>query len=188
MVSKKNLVNGDKKRINKKVNVTPTVNANRKFKEIDPFKVNAAQVLSRICFTKVEDRLLMNSEDIEKDESTKLFVGFDNPTTCQLNLNFLYCKAIASLEKRMALLERQMKNITANPVFASDEKICGKKRKRVDDLVSGTKDINVNSENINLDGDSTRDGFQNEVCESNGNGEAISVTMLVEESTAQNVA
>lgn len=140
-----------------------------KKKPVDPTKVNAAAVLARIAFTQVDDRFLMNANDIEKDETTKIFVGFDNPTTCQLNLNYLYCKAISNLEKRMAELEKKMKAVLAHPTFGGENIVCGKKRKRNEDVIQGTEDIIVSSEKINLDGESTKDVFQEKVEE----GEAI---------------
>lgn len=111
--------------------VTLVVKEGKKEKQFDPAKANAIQVLHRIAFTHVDDRMLMNSEDIEKNEVTKKFLGYDNPTTCQLNLNFLYCKAISTLERRLALVEKQLKQLL-NPNSATDSEsnISGKKRKR----------------------------------------------------------
>lgn len=121
----------------------------KKEKKFDPIKANAIQVLQRIAFTYVDDRMLMNSEDIEKHETSKKFLGFDNPTTCQLNLNFLYCKAISALERRLASVEKQLKAFL-NPagVEASENNISGKKRKREstkEDIESsvGSTDVNV---------------------------------------------
>lgn len=126
-------------------------------KKFDPAKTNAVQVLQRIAFTHVEDRMLMNSDDIEKHEVTKKFLGYDNPTTCQLNLNFLYCKAISALERRLASVEKQLKallfpNASANGGDTSvNVNVSGKKRKREvskedEAVASGSKDVNVNSD------------------------------------------
>ena len=133
----------------------------KKEKEIDPFKVNAVQVLQRIAFTKVEDRLLMNDAEIVKNDTSKLFLGYDNPTTCQINLNFLYCKAIASMEKRLAVLERICKEINSEGNGAASTK-CKKRKRAAEDTVSGSKDVSVSCETINLDSDVTKDGFQKE--------------------------
>lgn len=145
-----------------------------KKKPIDPLKVNAVQVLQKIAFSKLEDRFLMNNDDIEKDETVKIFLGFDNPTTCQLNLNYLYCKAISALEKRLSNVEKQLR------VLCPTEKVSGSKRKRVDDIVKGTEDVHVSSETIDLDGEVTNDGFQNEVCKENEEGKAEPVEMSTE--------
>lgn len=110
----------------------------KKEKQFDPAKTNAVQVLNRIAFTHVDDRMLMNSDAIEKNEVTKKFLGYDNPTTCQLNLNFLYCKAISALERRLAVVEKQLKQLLnpTNDLNADTDtnnvniNISGKKRKR----------------------------------------------------------
>jgi hypothetical protein len=103
-------------------------NSKKSKKEVDPLKVNVVQVLQRIAFTKVDDRFLMNAEDINKDDSLRCLVGFDSPTTCQLNLNYLYCKAIACMDKRMSAIEKQVKILSgeSEPV----KQACDKKRKR----------------------------------------------------------
>lgn len=141
-----------------KVKVEQTKNEKiKKEKKFDPAKTNAVQVLQRIAFTHVEDRMLMNSDDIEKHEVTKKFLGYDNPTTCQLNLNFLYCKAISALERRLASVEKQLKallfpNASANGGDTSvNVNVSGKKRKREvskedEAVASGSKDVNVNSD------------------------------------------
>ena len=143
-----------------KVKVEQTKNEKiKKEKKFDPAKTNAVQVLQRIAFTHVEDRMLMNSDDIEKHEVTKKFLGYDNPTTCQLNLNFLYCKAISALERRLASVEKQLKallfpnaNANANGGDTSiNVNVSGKKRKREvskedEAVASGSKDVNVNSD------------------------------------------
>lgn len=163
---------------------TPTPMAKKekvkKEKVFDPRKANAVQVLQRIAFTHVDDRMLMNSEDIEKHETTKKFLGYDNPTTCQLNLNFLYCKAISALEKRLSVVEKQLKSLL-NPNASVNSQgnvdganVSGKKRKREvskEDIAAntGSTDVAVTSESfqgqdessksvevIDLDGNETK--------------------------------
>lgn len=122
------------KKVKKVKKITFTIKKTKKSKkskkEVDPLKVNAMQALQRIAFTKVEDRFLMNAEDINKDDSLRCFIGFDNPTTCQLNLNYLYCKAIACMDKRMSSIEKQVKIISGESEPASLKQVCGNKRKR----------------------------------------------------------
>lgn len=159
-----------------------------KKKPVDPTKVNAAAVLARIAFTQVDDRFLMNANDIEKDELLKSFVGFDNPTTCQLNLNYLYCKAISNLERRMNLVEKQLKAVCSHPLMEGVNKpvVSGNKRKRDEKQVTGTSDIVVATETINLDAEVTQDGFQSssiteekkdEACNIDGRKEEGEVSM-----------
>lgn len=133
-----------------------------KEKKFDPSKTNAVQVLHRIAFTHVDDRMLMNNEAIEKNEVTKKFLGYDNPTTCQLNLNFLYCKAISTLERRLAVVEKQLKQLlqstdhTNSPVIVStdsnNENVSGKKRKRSGVVESKTGDTFHGKEPVTVSG------------------------------------
>lgn len=72
-------------------------------------KANAVQLLSNLGFTSVEDRMLMNNSDIQKNEGLKKFLDYENPTTCQLNMNFLFSKAVSNMDKRLKSIEKSMK-------------------------------------------------------------------------------
>jgi hypothetical protein len=137
---------------NKKVRkITFTI----KKKPVDPTKINAVQALHKITFTKVEDRFLMDEDTISKEDNLRPFIGFDNPTTCQINLNYLYCKAIACMDKRMKAVEKQS-SVSEN---VTSDNVTGKKRKRVKTEVA---DVATQVEVINLDTEVTKDSFQND--------------------------
>jgi|JI7StandDraft_1071085.scaffolds.fasta_scaffold31870_3 hypothetical protein len=143
-VKKVKNVKNDKFSIKKKETKSKT----KTRKIVDPAKVNAAQALQRIAFTRVDDRFLMDDDAIQKDDLLKPFVGFDTPTTCQINLNYLFTKAITCMEKRMSAIEKQIKHLS--PDYVDD--IVGNKRKRA----CATPSI------IDLDGGETKDGFRKE--------------------------
>lgn len=103
---------------------------NKRIKKVKLFcreKANPLQVISRLTFTSVEDRMLMNNDDIEKNEALKSFLGYDNPTTCQLNLNYLFTKSIVNLEKRVKIIEKKLDELY--PKDKPDVSVSGKKRK-----------------------------------------------------------
>lgn len=111
-------VNVEMKKVNKRI---------KKVKLFCREKVNPLQVVSRLAFTSVEDRMLMNNDDIEKNEALKSFLGYDNPTTCQLNLNYLFTKSIVNLEKRIKIIEKKMDDLC--PQVKDTTTVSGKKRK-----------------------------------------------------------
>jgi|JI10StandDraft_1071094.scaffolds.fasta_scaffold05457_13 hypothetical protein len=135
---------------NKKVRkITLTI----KKKNVDPAKINAVHALQKITFTKVEDRFLMDEDTISKEDSLRPFIGFDNPTTCQINLNYLYCKAIACMDKRMKAVEK-LNSVNEND---TDNNMTGKKRKRE---TKKKIDASTQVEVVNLEAEVTRDIFQ----------------------------
>jgi hypothetical protein len=102
---------------------TKSKTKSRSKKPVDPAKVNAAQALQRIAFTRVEDRFLMDEDVIQKDDLLKPFVGFDTPTTCQINLNYLFTKAITCMDKRMAAVEKHVKLLSDAPGSQSSDTV-----------------------------------------------------------------
>ncbi len=141
---------------NKKVRkITLTIKKEKdiKKKNIDPAKINAVHALQKITFTKVEDRFLMDEDTISKEDSLCPFIGFDNPTTCQINLNYLYCKAIACMDKRMKAVEK-LNSVNEND---TDNNVTGKKRKReTKKKIDASTQVDI----VNLDVEVTRDSFQ----------------------------
>lgn len=124
-----------------------------KKKTVAPAKINAVQALQKITFTKVDDRFLMDEDTISKEDSLRPFIGFDNPNTCQINLNYLYCNAIACMDKRMKAVE---KSSFVNESGSGDN-VTGKKRKRE---TKKKLDASTQVDVVNLDAEVTRDKFQ----------------------------
>ena len=137
----------------RKITLTIKKEKDTKKKNIDPAKINAVHALQKITFTKVEDRFLMDEDTISKEDSLRPFIGFDNPTTCQINLNYLYCKAIACMDKRMKAVEK-LNSVNEND---TDNNMTGKKRKReTKKKIDASTQVDV----VNLEAEVTRDSFQ----------------------------
>ncbi len=70
---------------------------------------DATDLLSAIVYEKVDDRYLMKTEDVVKNEELFQLLGSSDAATTQLNINYLLCTAIADLDKRMIALEKKVR-------------------------------------------------------------------------------
>lgn len=90
----------------KKQKIVKTVG---KLKVKAPKGPNAVGLVCAIKYEKVGDKYLFKTEEVTKNEELFQIIGTEDPTTTQLNMNYLLSTAISDLEKRMSALEKKIR-------------------------------------------------------------------------------